>query len=75
MKVVFYDRKNLREVTNTELISINLTQERLVDPDGYCTVDTIGTLGYKSKYCPSYKNWDLWCNLVDLVVLRIEDEV
>lgn len=42
--------------------------------EGCLSISTrrIGELGYKSDNCPSYKNWDYWCNTSDLVFLRLE---
>jgi hypothetical protein len=28
---------------------------------------------YKSEWCPKHQNWDKWCNLSDLVVLRLQE--
>jgi hypothetical protein len=89
MKAIFYDRKNKREVSSEELMSANLKEEyAVVDGNGlpehthlnatigldsYLRQRVIGELGYKSKECESYKNWDLWTMLNDLVFLRLED--
>ncbi len=76
---VFYDRKNNQEVKNTELCFINYTVELAV-------IDScenakkilnshdlqLGELGYKSKECHSYRNWDLTCMYTDLIFLRFE---
>ena len=34
----------------------------------------LGKIGYKSPDCESYRNWDKWTNIEDLVFLRIEYE-
>jgi hypothetical protein len=33
----------------------------------------LANIGYKSETCPSYKNWDLYCQDTDLVFLRFEE--
>lgn len=78
MIVVFYDRKNRREVTNEQLMPIKLVREVWLgcsqDPDQDCLVtEDVATLGYKSEECPNYKNWDLYCNYTDLIFLRLEE--
>jgi hypothetical protein len=124
MKAIFYDRKNKREVSSSELMEINLVQTfvtvdsddlmvptgRRICPSGgermdfiqfkdalesgcfdrfpdwysweeeknpialHQTDKCIGSLGYKSNICGKYQNWDLWCNIEDLVLLRFEEE-
>jgi hypothetical protein len=129
MKAIFYDRKNKREVSSEELMSINFTQtfatvdsddatvptgrricpesgERMNftqfadafasghfdqlafvnhTPDWYSweeeknplalfqSEQQISSLGYKDDVCPDYLNWNLHCNLQDLIFLRLED--
>lgn len=80
MKVIFYDRKNNREVSNKELKKTNCVVELVRCDDEakmypeYPYTMQIGSYGYKSKNCPKYQNWDLYCMLNDLVFLRLEDE-
>jgi hypothetical protein len=40
----------------------------------YYQEEKIGTLGYKSENCPGYQNFDLFCNVEDLVFLDIQAE-
>lgn len=130
MNAIFYDRKNKREVSSSQLMEIKLTQtfitvdsddtkiptgrrvspetgERMTyiqfkdaferghfnqsaledhNPNWYSWEEemnslamhhadrAIGTLGYKSENCHSHRNWDLWCNIEDLVLLRFEEK-
>lgn len=86
MEAIFYDRKNHREVKASELMSTNFVEVILVvDSEEFTTGEwqqdkhkaylsekQIATLGYKSKDCESYKNWDLYLNQSDLIFLRVE---
>jgi hypothetical protein len=90
MIAVFYDRKHNCEVRSSELCSINLMHYPVTfDDDGEapCQVTPdfhkdrlftrgvqLGTIGYKSPDCASYKNWDRWLNLDDLVFLKLEED-
>ena len=88
MKVIFYDRKNKREVSNEQLMSINFVEVYMVcDSDEYksgvwqgqkkhplCYQERqIANLGYKSENCPDICNWDLYCKEEDLIFLRVEE--
>ena len=71
LTAIFYDRKNQREVSNEELAFINVMAE--VPGSFYNNSNIqIGQLGYKSKHCLEYANWDLYCMYSDLVFLRFE---
>lgn len=75
MEVVFYDRRNKREVKSSELRPINLVEMRLVVDEkhlGYLKEYKLGTLGYKSDKCPEHCSWDMWLTESDLVFLRVE---
>jgi hypothetical protein len=88
MKAIFYDRKNKRQVSSDELMSINFVEVYMVsDSDElssgkwmgddihplYYKERQIANLGYKSEECKSYCNWDLSCRDEDLVFLRMEE--
>ena len=86
MIAVFYDRKNKREVSSEQLVSINCVREIVVgDSDGYACrkikpgqqlyleKDLVAELGYKSEDCPDYANWNLYTTTKDLVFLRLEE--
>lgn len=78
---VFYDRKNKREVTDKELCFINyVTELGVVDSSNKNPLKVLashdqklGELGYKSKNCPEYANWDLTCMYTDLVFLEFRE--
>lgn len=79
MVVVFYDRKNQREVRSDELMPITLVQNVVRAEAGQnwkknMWIDELplGTIGYRSAKCPSYQNWDLYLTESDLVFLRLE---
>lgn len=77
---VFYDRKNKREVKNTELCFINAVVDvaRVSDEDPKHIRSShelqIGELGYKSKDGNLNSNWDLYCMYSDLIFLGFEDK-
>lgn len=75
MNVLFYDQKNHCEVKSSDLMRINLTRNKLVMDEYNRKIvnlpETIGTIGYKSKNCPTSHNWDNWCNDSDLIFLRV----
>lgn len=116
MLVIFYDRRNRREVRSDQLMSIGLYEHilvgdpseskatgRRIDPstgqaltaeqhldlnDGRCFWDwdpemapgpailrerLLANIGYKSATCPSYQNWDLYCQEQDLVFVRLHE--
>ncbi len=68
LTAIFYDRKNQREVSNKELMSIDVVAEIPVTTYSI----QIGEFGYKSKRCKKYYQWDLYCKYSDLVFLRFE---
>ena len=73
VKAVFYDRKNHKEVKNTELMFTNAVQDLMMP--GYKSKPyelQIGELGYKSKNCNPFEEWDLYCMYSDLIFLRFE---
>ena len=83
-EAVFYDRKHNCKVKASQICHVNFvtTLARTQDPqewragskhtvDGYHELK-IGELGYKSKTCRKYLNWDRWLNYSDLVFLRFE---
>jgi len=81
LEAVFYDRKNDREVTNRQLCPINFVQDLAVIDDQErsmkypihgCFTLKLGEFGYKSENCDSFRNWDLWTTLNDLVFLRFD---
>lgn len=92
MKVIFYDRKNKREVSNEQLMPAHVFEsyagvcdegmgpgtplKKLIEKYGeemvYISTRQVAALGYKSDKCPSYMNYDLFCNDSDLVFLRTE---
>lgn len=84
MIVVFYDTKNNCEVKSNQLVFINYVCDCLFgdqdDPStslnelGYHRFQ-LGDIGWKSKDCPSYKNWDMWTLRSNLVFLRLEEEI
>ncbi len=71
MTAIFYDRKNNREVSNSELIPINYVVDLMTAENGEFELKR-GEFGYKSDYCTQYVNWDLTCNYTDLVFIRFE---
>ena len=71
LTVIFYDRKNQREVSNKELMPINAVAEVPVTTHNIHSIQ-IGEFGYKSKKCPKCTNRDLYCMYSDLVFLRLE---
>ncbi len=88
MEAIFYDRKNRRQVSSSELMSINFVEVYMVADseefkDGpwqgndkhplYYHEKQIANLGYKSESCPKHCNWDLSCRDEDLVFLRMEN--
>lgn len=76
MIVVFYDRKNKREVKSSELMRIRLVRNVYVDDGDGTMVSSeieIASVGYKDKNCGSHTNWDLYCTENDLVFLRLEE--
>lgn len=87
MDVLFYDRKNDKQVKASELMPINFIEVGLVVDseeyrDGewqqdkhpaYLKERKVGTLGYKSENCPSHCNWDMHCNQEDLIFLKVLD--
>jgi hypothetical protein len=79
---VFYDRKNFREVKNTELCFTNYVVDLArYDDESYKPNKingfyelVLGELGYKSEKCNTFSNFDLTCMYSDLVFLRFENE-
>lgn len=71
LTVIFYDRKNQREVSNKELVPINVVVEVPATTRNIHRIP-IGEFGYKSKQCPKTSNWDLYCLYSDLIFLRLE---
>jgi len=39
----------------------------------YVRSEPVAELGYRSEKCPTYVNWDLSCNLSDLVFLKLDE--
>lgn len=80
MKAIFYDRKHNCEVSNEELMLINLVVDLVnCTNDDFNGIDSyheyqLGELGYKSENCPDYRNWDIAVMYTDLVFLRFEGE-
>lgn len=88
MEVVFYDRKNKKEVYSSALMSIKLAETRLVVDSGgyrsgewnqrtqksYLKEGVIGEIGYKSEKCDKHLNWDRHLMQSDLVFLRLEEK-
>jgi hypothetical protein len=89
VEVVFYDRKNHREVKASQLCQINYVETSLViDSEefrggewqgqsvhpAYLQERRVASLGYCSESCPPYRNWDLTAVPEDLVFLRFEDD-
>jgi hypothetical protein len=73
VKAIFYDRKNKREVKNTELMFINAVQDIIMYGNQTRPYELqIGELGYKSKNCNPFEEWDLFCMHNDLIFLRFE---
>jgi hypothetical protein len=82
MKVVFYDKRNKREVSNDELMPINyvrqvvvVQEERDIKKGGpfYCEDVIMGDIGYKVDKNNDNINWDHWLMTTDLVFLRLEE--
>ena len=88
MEVVFYDRKNKREVKASQLMDINYVEVTLVidseefkdgpwqGPDkhpAYLKEKQIGSIGYRSEVCHTRSNWDLSLHDTDLIFLRLEN--
>ncbi len=89
MIAVFYDRKNKQEVSSDQLMPINFVEYYAVadhegERDGcplskmsntelYVKECQLGSIGYKSKNCHDYANWDLYLTESDLVFLRLEE--
>lgn len=84
LNVVFWDRKNKREVRSSQLMFTNVVQHYVTCCDAddaprpaleelSNTQQVIGEIGYKSESCPSYCNWDLYSMEVDLVFIRLEE--
>lgn len=83
MDVIFYDRRNKREVKASQLFPINFIQKIVVadtderkwvsDLDELSVIEKkLGEIGYKSDNCESYQNWDMWLMESELVFLRLE---
>lgn len=84
MKVIFYDRKHKCEVSNDQLMEINLLEFYIsTDEDQpskpvdirelYTKEKQIGSIGYLSPGAGSGRNWDRWLNIEDLIFLRLEE--
>ena len=78
MRVIFWDRKNGRKVSNVDLMQIKLVEEVMTgcrqENEFQLSERTLGSIGYKSEDCPKEQNWNKWCNLNDLVFLCLEYE-
>lgn len=84
MIALFYDRKNKCQVRSDELHLIKLVREvwcgNSQEPEekypgtDHLQKDILGSIGYKSPKCPSYCNWDFWCNISDLVFIDLTEE-
>lgn len=64
MVIEFWDQKNHRIVMSDQLMKITLVDEN---------EKPLGSIGYKSEKCPSYQNWDMWCNPHDLIFKQLVD--
>jgi hypothetical protein len=86
MCVLFYDRKNKRQVSSHELMPTKVVKVYMTaDSDEYSsgpwlgqekhplyyTEEVLGTLAYKSGDCPD-QNWNMFCSVKDLVFLDIK---
>ena len=79
IKVIFYDRKYDCEVSNDQLVFVNVQtdvistdrEDDIVEDRGYHTLQ-LGEVGYKSEDCDSFRNWDRFLMVSDLVFLRFE---
>lgn len=84
MIAVFYDRRNKRNVTSQELMSIQLVRHMVTSNSDdrkqpklkelYNIPISVGNLGYKSENCRKGQNWDLYTNLDELVFLYLKDD-
>jgi len=52
--------------------SLKSVVEKYGEEVTYIQEKVIGCLAYKSQNCPSYCNWDLFCNESDLIFVRLE---
>lgn len=88
MDVLFYDRKNKRQVKLSELVWSNCQDTRLsIDSEEYNSGEwqqnkhkaylrqvQTSELGYKTDSCPDYMNYDIDLMQSDLVFLEIIDD-
>jgi len=81
-KVIFYDKKNQREVSHDQLMQINMCESVIVVEndrplsfdDMYIKENQISDIGYKVDKTNDYVNFDHYLMESDLVFLRLEEE-